>query len=287
MDQRTRLLLQATSSGHQQAVARIRSGVEKVITDRWLAMESWRGPEMDAWKNTIIPIVQAAERQVAQVTNAYLTSMSNIVDGTNEPARRLDLSQVTGEATRGVDPAIVYSRPESTVNAALARGSSLSVAVSEGLKRALSLSMTDIQLAKTRTVARQGSGSWFRRTLNGPKNCAKCVIASTQRYHRGTLMPIHPGCDCGVQEEHTIDPGQVINRQLLEATHAAVKDFTGDFDPTTRYVYLDGAKPIPMRGNSTEALDYTDLIVIREHGEYGPTLTWRDDSFTAFDDLAA
>jgi hypothetical protein len=33
--------------------------------------------------------------------------------------------------------------------------------------------------------------------------------------------------------------------------------------------------------------DYTDLIVTRQHGEYGPTLSFRDQSFTRRRDIPA
>lgn len=288
MDPRQLRLLQATQLSHQRLVARTRAQVGGFISGRWLGMQSWRGAEMTAFVNATIPVVLAAERRVASLTNQYLTTARNIAENTNERPEPLDLDQVTGAALRGgIEPSVVYLRPEAAVNTALSRGSSVSVAVAEGLRRALSISAMDIQLAKTHTVARQGKATWYRRTLTGSENCVKCVIASTQRYKRGNLLPIHPGCDCGIQEEFTRDPGQVINRSLLEVTHDAVQEFTGDYDRSLHYVYIDSRRWVPMRNGSTDAADYTDLILVREHGEYGPTLTWRDDKFTAATDLAA
>ena len=84
-----------------------------------------------------------------------------------------------------------------------------------------------------------------------------CVVASTQRYHRGDLMPMHPGCDCGVQP---LPPGlaasQVIDEDLLEQVHQITADRLGVSD----------------RGGRTP--DYRKLLTVREHGEYGPTLSW-------------
>jgi hypothetical protein len=76
------------------------------------------------------------------------------------------------------------------------------------------------------------------------------------------LLPIHPGCDCGEQPIYgTEDPGQIINEQLLEATHDAIE---------TRFGFSERSG----RGE----LDYR-LIEVREHGELGPLLTVRGQHF--------
>ncbi|MET1020036.1 MAG: hypothetical protein ABWX62_08645 [Microterricola sp.] len=225
---------------------------------------------MAEFENAVVPVVLAAERQVAQLTNSYLTTMSNLGTGSNARPAPLDTREVTGAALRnGVEPSTVYRRPESTVNAALADGASVTAAVTQGLNRALVMARSDLQLAKTHTVARQGKSKWYRRSLTGAENCAMCVIASTQRYHRGDLMPIHGGCDCAVQEETSMDPGQIIDAEKLETVHAAIEAEFGGTDRGARY--LDGLN---------ERSDYLDLIVTREHGELGPTLAWRDQHFT-------
>ena len=100
-------------------------------------------------------------------------------------------------------------------------------------------------------------GQFYRRVLTGRENCALCVVASTQRYYRGDLLPIHPGCDCGVQP---LPPGlavnQVIDEDLLEQVHQITADRLGVSD----------------RGGRTP--DYRKLLTVSEHGEYGPTLSW-------------
>ena len=119
-----------------------------------------------------------------------------------------------------------------------------------------------MQLAKVR-ASRQSmrgypeEGQFYRRVLTGRENCALCVVASTQRYYRGDLLPIHPGCDCGVQP---LPPGlavnQVIDEDLLEQVHQITADRLGVSD----------------RGGRTP--DYRKLLTVSEHGEYGPTLSW-------------
>lgn len=153
----------------------------------------------------------------------------------------------------------------------LAEGQSLQAALSAGASRAVSLATTDLQLAHThqaRASMSGGGGSGFKRTLSGKEDCALCMIASTQRYHVGDLLPIHPGCDCGVEPIGPGEPaGQVIDPDLLEKTHNWVGEQTGRADAGGRDAGLGTGR------------DYTKLLATREHGEYGPTLTWGRQHF--------
>ena len=145
---------------------------------------------------------------------------------------------------------------------ALAAGKPLPQAAAEGRLRLTQLIGGDMQLAKVH-ASRQSmrgypeEGQFYRRVLTGRENCALCVVASTQRYYRGDLLPIHPGCDCGVQP---LPPGlavnQVIDEDLLEQVHQITADRLGVSD----------------RGGRTP--DYRKLLTVSEHGEYGPTLSW-------------
>ena len=75
-------------------------------------------------------------------------------------------------------------------------------------------------------------------------------------------------CDCGSDTLSAgEDPGQVLDPDLLELVHSAVEVKTGEVD----------------RGGRVP--DYRELIMVREHGELGPTLTWRSDRFTGPDDI--
>lgn len=285
MDPRQSLLLQRTQASYVQLAARARTQVGEFITDRWTGLATYQDADIAAFENSIIPVVLAGERRTAQLTNSYLSSMQNIAAGTNEPTRPMALEEVTGAALRGgVEPSTVYHRPAVTMYSALAKGQQFQSAASQALVRALGLANTDMQLAKTHTVAAQGQFTWYRRMLTGSENCSLCVIASTQRYYQGQLSPIHPGCDCYVQEENTQDPGQVIEPDLLEETHGAIQEFAGDSDRGARVIDGHG-KSITLRDGSTKAADYTDLIITRTHSEYGPTLAWRSDKFTTAADL--
>jgi hypothetical protein len=85
---------------------------------------------------------------------------------------------------------------------ALAAGATYAAAVDAGTNRLRSIVSTDLQQARNRQASSSVRSSGFRyyqRVLTGKEDCELCELASTHRYSRDDLMPIHPGCDCGVE----------------------------------------------------------------------------------------
>ena len=207
----------------------------------------------------ITPRVTAGQLRIADLTRAYLAQCAREL-GWKVVLPPIDQDEIRG--ARGVDPRVVYRRPAVDVYTALAAGKPLPQAAAEGRLRLTQLIGGDMQLAKVH-ASRQSmrgypeEGRFYRRVLTGRENCALCVVASTQRYYRGDLLPIHPGCDCGVQP---LPPGlavnQVIDEDLLEQVHQITADRLGVSD-------RGGRNP-----------DYRKLLTVSEHGEYGPTLSW-------------
>ncbi|MET9480934.1 hypothetical protein [Streptomyces sp. NPDC006638] len=208
---------------------------------------------------------------MASLTASYLETLYREIadDGSRV---RLDFDEVTGRALRGVDPEEVYKRPFTEVWMALSDGEPLDVATERGAKRLEIIAKTDLQLARTHTVQEVTAGQpgveYTIRELQGEYDCALCMIAATQRYHKKNLAPIHPGCDCLVKTvKADYDPGQVIDDERLEQIHAAVEAAIGTFD----------------RGG--RAVDYRKIIIARNHGEIGPVLGYRGQRFTGPDDI--
>ena len=239
-------------------------------------MTSWHDADIVQFQNRILPVVLAGQRQIAQLTNTQLAAEQNIMLGSAARPAKLDVNDVTGAALRDVEPTEVYRRPQKTLNFELSQGKTVTAAVSAGLARLTSITSMDLQLARTHTIARQGRSSYYRRILTGAENCSLCVIASTQRYRRGNLAAIHGGCDCSFEQIFGEDPGQVLDRVTLEEVHAAIKAEFGETDRSARYI--DGIN---------ERSDFLDLVVVRENGETGPTLAWRDQHFRGPAEVAA
>ncbi|MDH6625717.1 hypothetical protein M2271_003528 [Streptomyces sp. LBL] len=234
------------------------------------SLNSWRDADASRFRRQTLPIILAGERQIAALTASYLEQLYKEVDsGAGRIA--LDLDAVTGESLRGVDPAEVYDRPFTEIYTALSKGEPLDIAVERGAHRLETIAKTDLQLARTHTVQALGPEfpkfEYTVRELQGEYNCALCLVASTQRYHKRELAPIHPGCDCLVKlVTADEDPGQVIDEEKLDAIHKAVDDALGTHDRSGR------------------AVDYRQIIVSNQHGEIGPVLGFNSHNFTRLGD---
>ncbi|MFC8583238.1 hypothetical protein ACFUGD_01470 [Streptomyces sp. NPDC057217] len=253
------------------AVRRVWTSVLGRTRRSWTDLGSWRGDDVARFQRTALPVLIAGQRQVAALTTTYLETLyREIADETSRV--NLDLDTVTGRALRDVDPEEVYERPFKEIWTALGNGVPFDEALSRGTHRLDDIAKTDLQLARTHTVravtAEQPGVEYTVRELQGEYDCALCMIASTQRYKKKDLAPIHPGCDCLVKTVRSdYDPGQVIDEDKLERIHDLVKEALGESD----------------RGG--RAVDYRKIIIANEHGEIGPVLGYAGQRFTGPDDI--
>ena len=253
------------------AAAEVRKRTADYASLLWKAQPGFRDEDVENFTRRMVPAVQAAQVRAAALTSSYLAK------ATGEKPVPVVRAKVVGG--RGVDPIEVYTRPAVTVRTQLSKGSSYTEAAAAGLARLQSVAAMDLQMSRARQSHSSLRGSQFQfyaRVLTGSENCALCTIASTQRYRRGSLMPIHPGCDCGVEPlPRGAFPNQVIDQNLLDRTHEQIALKVGASDRGARNLGLGketaSGKPIS---------DFTDLIVSHDHGEFGPTLAWRADHFT-------
>lgn len=248
----------------------------------WTLLGSWRSPaDITRFQRTAIPALIAGERTIATLTTTYLERLYRDIAGESSRVA-LDMSQVTGTALRGVDPSTVYARPFNEVWTALSNGESLDVALQRGENRLSATAKTDLQLARTHTARavtdQQPGVEYTIREPVGEKTCALCLIASTQRYRKKNLLPIHPGCDCLVKTVKSgYDPGLIIDSARLEAIHAAIEA-----------AGMQSSRSGDVRGrraNGSTIRGYQDLIIAHEHGEIGPVLGIRGQKFTGPRDI--
>jgi hypothetical protein len=258
----------ALDAGYTSVTVALRQRLIALVLQAFGAAGSYRDEDADAFVGQILPTVLGAQQQMGALTDAYLSAMVGDMFGGGAAASGVQIP----EAIRGVPPAEVYRRPFVTVWTALSEGKSMTEAVKQGQTRLTSITGTDLQLVRTEATRQALAGDsrvqFYRRVLRGSYNCAMCVIASTQRYRKERLMPIHPGCDCGTRPLPAgQDPGQVIEPGLLEAAHDAVAKGTGQAD----------------RGGRLP--DYRDIIIDRQHGELGPLMALRRNDFTGPSDI--
>lgn len=240
---------------YQEQYGRLRIGTATRLALLWDRFGGLTDADVERFTTAATAHMQGAEAATAALVAGYIAQLGRIVTGT---ARTIAVPQreVTGEALRGVDPVDVYTRPIVTARTAISKGKSFAEAMSDARSRVIEIAALDIiltQRAATVAIAKADKRIvGYRRVLTG-KSCPLCRIASTQRYHSGDLMPIHGHCDCSTAPIFgREDPGQVVNRRLLDEIHA--EDAQVD---------------------------------VRHHGELGPVLVDANDHFTGPRGIAA
>lgn len=172
----------------------------------------------------------------------------------------------------------------------------LTAAVGDGERRLQSLALTDVELAVTHTVrerlADEPEVRFYRRVLTGAESCGLCVIASTQRYRKRDLLPIHPNCDCVVApiigEQ---DPGRVINStRIAEGAESQDENAAGvpvfdaddliDADLLSQDVHEAIRETFGEVAFDARRIDYRKILLVERHGELGPVLTVARHKFT-------
>lgn len=265
MSERERAALRAE---YTREARTLRGMLTDAIVPILTGLGSWRDRDLDDYLEQVLPVALGAQDAMARLTDYYLSA--RLADRFGEPSSPLGLEAVP--AVRGVDPEEVYARPFAQMWTDLSRGHPLTLAVQHGAQRLESIAVTDVQLQRTHAARSRMMAddrvSGYRRVPRGGESCALCLIASTQQYSKEDLAAIHPGCHCDVAEV-VGDPRQVVDRDLLDQVHDAVER---DLGPQ----YVD------FSGRST---DYRRIMVVREHGELGPTLSVSDHQFTGPDDV--
>lgn len=278
---------QQVVAAYQQQTAAVAAQLAAALTALWLALPEYRAKQAREFAAQAVELVQAAMGHMQSITTAYLATMSGLGGGSFTPGTSKTLG-IT-DVRNGVDPLEVYQRPFHLVWRRLhdlqpLDGPKIEQAITSGIDRAVQLAKTDVQLAKTHTakadMARNRSIVGYRRELEGAFSCALCIVASTRRYHKAELMPIHPACDC---QPVPIFEGQNVNMNLdpalLEAVHATVaQQFGAD---STAAQNIRGA----FKKNGDPVL-YRDVLITHDHGELGPVLSVRGQAFTGPADIA-
>lgn len=243
--------------------ASLRASMVQQLLTLWYSLGSYGLDTLDEFLELVIPLVEASREASVETTLSYMALQLESL-GLDLGATP-DLSDLN--IRNGVSVEEVYGRPHKVVWTKLSEGVPFDLARDYGAERVRQLAETDLQLSHTNTsrrlLADRNDIVGFRRVPTGDYTCALCLIASTQRYRKFDLMPIHPGCDCRVAPIVSDEPtDQVIDRDLLESLHTAVEDMFGFSDRSGRKV------------------DYRKLLVVKDHGEYGPTLAKSGNKFT-------
>lgn len=232
----------------------------------------------DRWVDTWAPQRTAGSWSVAALTDAYVDSFLEAHGVT--PVGGIDPDDIVAQVRPGVPDEDLAMRPLKQVRLALAEGSDLGGALRRGRQRLESIEATDIQqsfrIAYRDRIAQEPQIRSYRRVLHGSENCALCVVASAQRYRSSKLMPIHPGCDCGVEPlVGPTDRGPTIDRDRLDQVKQLLDEQGISYGDRAQ---LANTK---IRINLSSVDDLTEV----PHGELGPILAVKQHRNTDLGDL--
>jgi len=257
----------ATVLGNQ--LRALKDATFQSLTVEWLDMEFHnKGNQVD-WLNRALPLLDDSYNTAIDITSTMADLQIGLLLDTPEyEGIPISPDDIKKQLRYGVPPTEVYVRPFVDFWLSLKNGGSIDDALHSGSARLGELVDTDLErlsdFTSVEKYANEHSIVGYRRVLVGPKNCALCVIASTQRYRRGNLKPIHPHCDCKVSpvlDWESDGAQQVLDEQLLDQIHRSISDRLGE-DVANR-----------------SGKGYNKIMVEHQHGEIGPYLSWRGQHF--------
>lgn len=255
------------TAAYQRLLAHLRALAANRVGRAWDALDRYDEADVAAFTSAAVPQVLAAQRGAVAATDGFLATVMR-----RAPIGLVAADLVGAAVRNGTLPEKVYERPFVNVWRALKDGADIRTAIASGRARAVSAAAMDVALS-TRAAARdigeqdERITGWER--VPDDDACDFCLLASTQRYSTGDLMPLHNFCGC------TVDPlvgrrgGQVVNRDLL-----------GELKEKGVTVYDGGESRVFGNVNGTDV-----AAAVREHGELGPVLVDGDDHFTDDDEI--
>lgn len=262
-----------------RSYGRLRAETVARVAEAWRRFGGLDDEQAARFAAAAVPLVEGAQAATAALVAAYLATLGRAATGQAAPPLRAASSKMVG--LRGIETVEVYQRPTRYARFLIGEGKPAAEALLLARRRAEILAETDVILtqrqATLEVVNTDDRIVGYRRVLTG-QSCAFCAAASTQRYHREQLMPIHGRCDCGVAPIWgTVDPGQTINRGLVDDLKTAAREGRGGkgyWEQRHVTVAEDGTLTLPK-------------VAVHRHGELGPVLGDATHKFTGQADLAA
>ena len=242
---------------YQAHLRSTRAAVSDAVGAQWRALGSYNEADVGRFVSAVSPVVSAGQIRAVSLTQAYVARK------TGSPIVGVDVPALQATLRNGVGSDVVYRRPFVRVWTTLKRigagdeEGDYETAVQVGQNQAESNSDMDIALAMMAAYVALGSSSSdsgsedeivaWRRVADG-NCCDYCQMLDGVHTGPDEPQPLHNRCGC------TAEP--IMRRSRI----------TGDL-----------ASP----GDSIEG------VTIHQHGELGPVISRKGDSFTSIDDLTA
>lgn len=305
------------TAAYQETTGRTRTQLLAYAASLWMAMGSYRDPDIDRFVAAIVPKVLAGQLAIANLTSVHLAAVAT---RRGNPTRPSPVDSKLVQNGRGVLPEEVYRRPAGELYRALADGVPFDKARERGAMRLESLVATDLQMAKVR----QANASLTQpKTLGFDINAKPQPNTPTQGAFRVRVSEPPASGTTSVPNRDTATPsraevqsggatsrrGPVFYRRVLRGEKNCAKCI---ITSTRRYrvgvllpihpgcdcdiEVIDDAHPPPVLdlqllmdtheqvGRFTNIANdsgegYQNLIVTHQHGEIGPVMAWRNQKF--------
>lgn len=184
------------AEAHREAQLRIRTGTARAVGQVWKQLGSYDRSDVNRYVLAVAPIIEGGKRKAISTAAAYV---GRTVD-TKPP--EVNINRVSKFVRNGTPIEAVQHRPFVATWKGLKDGKPWQVAVDEGMATAIAAAFTDVALAfrdaMPELMKEVPQIDGYQRVPGGDA-CDFCVLASTQRYTTGELMPLHNNCGCGVE----------------------------------------------------------------------------------------
>jgi hypothetical protein len=256
--------------------ASIVSELLRLLLQLWLPFTWWGRPDMvNAAAAQSAVYVDVATRRARRLSRAFMLQQLRLLDA--EPAT---LPPIEDTYERGGTPIVeVYKRParqlehlirqeQKTIERKTGAVPAIPDVITDEMMRSFEERLTslveDDVAATVRDEAQKVMWSapqvvGYRRVIHPEFSktgtCGLCVVASSRFYTKSELMPLHDKCKCTISP---ITKTQDLGLRLNDADLARIYEAAGS-------TYAEDLKRITVQ--------------VREHGELGPILTKKGDSF--------
>lgn len=237
--------MDALTQAYQSELKRVRAAVASNVASAWQSLPNYYDEQIPGFLERVVPVVQAGQTRAISLTSAYSARRLGVT-----PVG-IDTAGIIANVRKGATPAQVYARPFVTMRASI-KDLGVDGAIAKGASRLQSTADMDVAMASrdalsplTQAFTSGGSGVVAWQRVADPGCCDFCQMLDGVHTGPQEPQPLHNRCGC------TAEP------------------ITSDRFSFTSVI--SGA--------------VVGSVLVQEHGELGPLITDKHDSFTSFADL--
>lgn len=263
----------ASTAAYQRALAQTRQAVRMQVEQHYRALPSLRDEHVPGFVDHTVRIVQAGQQRAIALTSAH---MSNQV-GLKTPTA-LNTAKIIENIRNGVKAEDVYARPIITARAGIEK-LGFAQAFEKGLVRLLATAEMDVAMAARDASADFGALNTdqvigFERVAD-PDCCDFCTEIDGAKVYNADPAPLHNNCGCTLEAITKDRLGELSAKRQDEIVR---EDLAREFGAGTGTYFRDTWETVVNERSN-------GITEVQQHGEMGPVITARGDSFTGLDDL--